>query len=219
MLFLTLAGSATSLSGLIVIRGPESGSHLRLTVSDSQLLVDGPLGGELPTGCRLTRPHAASCNLESASGVLVEMGSSNDKITVIDPLPIPLTAYLGGGSDKLIGNAEADTCYPQGTPRNRCIGNGGDDICISAPINTDCVGGPGNDYCRTSDGSDGCWGGPGSDICLMGDGMDGCHGDAGNDKLYGGRNGDRLYGGGGKDHCDGGPGQGRSRTCEAGPQR
>ena len=105
---------------------------------------------------------------------------------MLDPLPVPLTAYLGSGSDKLIGNAEADTCYPQGTRRNRCIGGPGDDICISAPVNTDCVGGAGDDYCRVRDGSDGCWGGPGRDVCVMGSGHDGCHGEGGADRLYGG---------------------------------
>jgi len=88
------------------------------------------------------------------------------------------------------------------------------DICISAPINTDCVGGPGEDYCKTSAGSDGCWGGPGNDICLMGDGQDGCHGEGGNDRLYGGPGGDQLYGGDGIDRCDLEPDGGRARECE-----
>ncbi len=145
------------------------------------------------------------------------MGPSDDKVEVLDPLPVPLTAYLGAGSDKLIGNAEPDTCYPQGTRRNRCIGGGGDDVCISAPVNTDCVGGAGNDYCRVRDGSDGCWGGPGRDICIMGAGHDGCHGEGGADRLYGGPASDQLYGGRGSDYCDGGPGIGYSHACESGP--
>ena len=48
------------------------------------------------------------------------MGPSSDKVEVLDRLPIPLTVYLGAGSDKLIGNGEPDTCYPEGTKRNRC---------------------------------------------------------------------------------------------------
>ncbi len=211
-------GSDASTRSPIAIRGAASGSHLRLTVNGSQLLVEGHMARSRPVGCRFTRGHsAATCPLGGASAVVVEMGPSGDKVEVLDPLPIPLTAYLGAGSDKLIGNAEPDTCYPQGTRRNRCIGGAGDDVCISAPINTDCVGGAGDDYCRVRDGSDGCWGGRGRDICIMGAGHDGCHGEGGADRLYGGPASDQLYGGRGSDYCDGGPGVGYSHTCEAGP--
>jgi len=217
--FFGLSGSASPRGGIILIRGADSGSHLRLTMSSGQLLVNGRLTAERPSGCRLARGYAAaSCRLGEASSVIVEMGAAEDKLEVLDPLPVPLTAYLGSGSDKLIGNAEADTCYPQGSPRNRCIGGGGDDVCISGPENTDCVGGSGNDYCRTNNGSDGCWGGPGRDECVMGEGQDGCHGEGGNDRLLGGGGSDRLYGGGGLDYCNGGPGLGRSHECETGPR-
>ncbi|HEY6550291.1 MAG TPA: hypothetical protein VIY71_03720 [Solirubrobacterales bacterium] len=218
--FFGLSTSASPQGGIILIRGADSGSHLRLTVSGGQLLINGRLDDEGPSGCRLAPDYSAtSCRLAETSSIVVEMGSANDKVTVLDPLPVPLTAYLGSGSDKLIGNAEADTCYPQGSPRNRCIGSGGDDICISGPANTDCVGGLGDDYCKTSNGSDGCWGGPGSDECLMGDGRDGCHGEGGADRLFGGPSGDQLYGGGGFDYCDGSPGTGQSHECEVGPRR
>lgn len=217
--FLGLSGSATPQGGIIVIHAAHSGAHLRLTVNGSHLFVNGRLTAERPVGCRLERGYGgATCRLSEASSILIETGPGGDKIEVLDPLPVPLAAYLGSGSDKMIGNAEADTCYPEGTSRNRCVGGGGDDICISAPFNTDCVGGPGDDYCRTSIGSDGCWGGPGRDVCLMGDGNDGCHGEEGDDHLYGGPSGDQLYGGQGSDYCDGGPGTGQSHKCETGPQ-
>lgn len=220
LFFLGLSSSASTQGGIIHIRAADSGSHLQLTVSGSQLLVNGHLTEGRPAGCRRARGFGgATCGLAEASAIVIEMGPADDKVTVLDPLPVPLTAYLGSGSDKLIGNAEDDTCYPQGTPRNRCIGGGGDDICISGPINTDCVGDSGDDYCKTGAGSDGCWGGPGRDECLMGDGHDGCHGEGGADRLYGGPESDQLYGGNGSDHCDGGPGIGYSQGCEAGPRR
>lgn len=159
----------------------------------------------------------AVCPVAGVRLIEVNMGPSGDKIEVLDSLPIPLVTHLGNGSDKLIGNNERDTCFPEGARRNRCIGGGGDDICITGPRNSDCVGGPGNNYCRANTGSDGCWGGTGQDICIMGPGHDGCHGDGGNDRLYGGPSSDQLYGGAGFDYCDGGPGVGRSHTCEAGP--
>lgn len=213
--FFGFTGSASPQGGIILIRGSDEGSHLRLSVSGDELLVNGRLTEERPAGCRLARGYeGASCRLAEASSV-VETGSGSDKVEVLDPLPVPLTAYLGSGSDKLIGNSEADTCYPQGSPRNRCIGGSGDDICIAGPVNTDCVGESGNDYCKTSNGSDGCWGGPGRDECLMGGGQDGCHGEAGDDRLFGGDGSDQLYGGSGFDYCDGGPGGGQSHGCEA----
>jgi Ca2+-binding RTX toxin-like protein len=218
--FFSLAGPASTQNGIVLIQGASSGSHLRLTVSGDRLLVNGQMAAARPSGCRLTRGFGrATCRLSEASSVVVEMSASGDKVEVLDPLPVPLIAYLGGGSDKLIGNSEADTCYPQGSARNRCIGGGGGDICISAPVNTDCVGGPGSDYCKTGGGSDGCWGGPGDDECLMGAGQDGCHGEGGNDRLFGGPSRDQLYGGEGSDYCDGGPDTGRSHECEAGPGR
>lgn len=213
LLLLLLASSATP-EDRVVIRGAASGTHLRLSVSGSSLFVTGPMS-DATEGCRFTRGHgAATCSLTNVGAIEVDTGPNDDKVEVLGRLPVPLTAYLGSGSDKFIGGAEPDTCYPQGTPRNRCIGEGGDDICISAPINTDCVGGGGDDYCKTSDGSDGCWGGPGDDICIMGAGEDGCHGEGGDDRLYGGPDGDQLYGGDGSDHCvvEGG----RTRECESG---
>jgi Ca2+-binding RTX toxin-like protein len=218
-LLLLIAATSATPEGRIVIRGAESGTHLKLSLSGSDLIVNGPMA-DATEGCRFIRANAeASCPLTGAGSIEIDTGPANDKVTVLDRLPVPLTAYLGDGSDKLVGNGEPDTCYPQGTPRNRCIGEGGNDICISAPINTDCVGGGGDDYCKTSNGSDGCWGGPGNDICLMGAGEDGCHGEAGNDRLYGGRGGDQLYGGEGTDLCVGHPGLGKARECELKPRR
>jgi hemolysin type calcium-binding protein len=217
LLLLGTGSSAAPTHEAIVIRGADSGSNLRLTVRGSHLFVNGRLQRSRPLGCRLTRGHsAASCRLAESGSIVIEMGASSDKIEVLDRLPVPLTVYLGSGSDKLIGNGEKDICYPQGSRRNRCIGNGGNDVCISGLKNTDCVGGPGNDYCETRNGSDGCWGGPGRDVCVMGAGRDGCHGDAGNDRLLGGQHPDQLYGGGGFDYCDGGEGIGRSHSCESG---
>ena len=197
-----------------MIHGAETGTHLRLSVSGSDLFVSGPMA-EATEGCQFTADNsAATCPLSHAGEIEVDTGPNDDKVEVLNKLPVSLIAYLGAGSDKLIGSGEPDTCYPQGTPRNRCIGEGGNDVCIAAPVNTDCVGGPGNDYCRTSDGSDGCWGGPGNDFCSMGGGQDGCHGETGNDRLYGGPGGDQLYGGEGSDLCDGEPGLGKAHECE-----
>lgn len=200
--------------GQITIRGANSGSHLKLTFNDGQILVDGYLADA--KGCRSGRGGAV-CSVQGVGSIVVDMGPANDKIEVRDRLPIPLTAHLGGGSDKFIGNDERDTCYSEGARRNRCIGGGGDDICITGERNSDCVGGPGDDFCKHGAGSDGCWGGPGKDVCYMGSGMDGCHGGPGRDRLYGGGDPDQLYGGSGHDYCDGGPGVGRSHTCESGP--
>lgn len=206
-------------AGKIVIRGASSGSHLRISEGPRAIVVHGFMAKRGLEGCRFTHGrNTAVCPLAGMDGVEVVMGPSNDKVEILQKLSLPLTTYMGKGEDKLIGNGEPDTCYPQGTRRNRCIGGPGRDICITGPRNTDCVGGAGNDYCRASTGSDGCWGGPGDDICEMGPGMDGCHGEGGDDRLYGGPDPDQLYGGPGRDYCDGGPGRGKSHGCELGPQ-
>jgi Ca2+-binding RTX toxin-like protein len=212
--------SVASPAARIVVFGAASGSHLKVTRSGDDIVVRGAMAPTRPQGGRFISGHRiAVCPLAGARGIEIDMGPSNDFIEVLDPLPLPLTAHLGDGEDKFIGNAEEDVCYPEGSRRNRCIGEGGDDVCITGSRNSDCVGGEGNDYCRASTGSDGCWGGPGDDVCYMGPGQDGCHGEAGDDRLYGELDPDQLYGGEGFDYCDGGPGTGYSHTCEAGPRR
>lgn len=214
----TAASVAGQPGGTIVIHGSDSGSHLTLYASPSRIVVKGNMAATHPQGCHLSANRLrAVCRVAGATGIELDMGPAGDLVEVADPMPFPVTAYLGNGSDKMIGNDEPDTCYSQGARRNRCIGGGGNDVCITGPRNSDCVGGAGNDICETQTGSDGCWGGPGNDICKMGPGMDGCHGDAGNDRLYGGANPDQLYGGSGYDYCNGGPGRGKSHTCDIGP--
>jgi Ca2+-binding RTX toxin-like protein len=210
--------SVASPAGRIVVFGAASGSHLKLTTNGGNIVVEGAMASAQPQGCRFTEGHrAAVCPSAGSAGIEIEMGDSNDFVEVLDPMPFTLTTHLGDGEDKFIGNDEKDICFPEGSRRNRCIGEGGDDVCITGSQNSDCVGGAGDDYCRHSGGSDGCWGGPGDDVCYMGPGQDGCHGDAGNDRLFGENSPDQLYGGEGFDFCDGGPGTGYSWTCESGP--
>jgi Ca2+-binding RTX toxin-like protein len=214
---LSLPSVATP-AGRIVVFGAASGSHLKVTQSGGNIVVTGAMASAQPQGCRFTSGHRVAVCPAAAGAIEINMGPSNDLVEVLDPLPFTLTTHLGDGEDKFIGNAEKDVCYPEGSRRNRCVGEGGDDVCITGSRNSDCVGGGGNDYCRASTGSDGCWGGPGDDVCYMGPGQDGCHGEAGNDRLYGELDPDQLYGGEGFDYCDGGPGTGYSRECEAGPR-
>lgn len=206
-------------AGRISLSGSYSGSHLKLETEGDRIVVKGNLGDDELTGCqRMVRGHGAICSTRDVHGIEISTGPGGDLVHVVDPLPFPLTVYLGDGSDKFIGNEENDTCYPQGARRNRCIGKGGDDVCITGPENSDCVGDSGNDYCQTSSGSDGCWGGPGNDVCVMGPGQDGCHGGPGDDRLFGGPGADQLYGGPGFDYCDGEVGRGQAHGCEAGPK-
>jgi hypothetical protein len=205
----------------IVLHGSNQASHPRLSVVGSNLVLVKRQGMsfDASSGCSLVnRGRGIECPLgEGVGAIEVIMGPDEDKVQVMDPLPVRLIARLGGGSDQLLGNSEPDTCYPEGAKRNRCYGFGGNDICITGNKNSDCVGGRGNDFCKHGRGSDGCWGGPGNDVCYMGAGQDGCHGGPGNDRLYGGPDADQLYGGPGHDYCDGGRGVGRSHGCEAGP--
>ena len=82
-------------------------------------------------------------------------------VEILDRLPIPLTARLGGGSDKMIANGEPDSCYPEGSRRNRCVGGPGRDICYHGTAEQRLRGRRRADYCHHGGGSDGCWGGRG----------------------------------------------------------
>ena len=219
-LLLALSCAVASPQGQVVVRGASSGSRLKLSTRGGDLIVEGWMAPGAGAGCRLAHHrNLAVCSLGGAGGIEVDMGPSGDFVEVLDSLPLQLTVHLGDGSDKFIGNGEADTCYSEGARRNRCVGGPGNDICITGNQNSDCVGDAGNDYCQTGDGSDGCWGGPGDDVCRMGPGHDGCHGEGGQDELFGGPSSDQLYGGEGYDQCAGLPGWGRSHECEAGPGR
>src|SRR4029077_5175939 len=217
-LTLVLAPSIASSEGVIVLHGSDAPSHPRFLVQGSNLVLPREQGMHFESGspCEHTDP-GISCALDGAGLVEIVLGPQEDKGEIHDPLPVPVVARLGDGSDQFIGNDEPDTCYSEGAKRNRCYGNGGNDVCITGDQNSDCVGGPGDDICKHGDGSDGCFGGPGDDVCEMGAGNDGCHGGPGNDTLYGGPGLDQLYGGSGVDFCDGGPGVGRSHGCEKGP--
>lgn len=218
-MLLAFGCTAAAPQGQVVVLGAASGSHLKLSMSGNNLVAKGQMANAPGAGCQLQGRDLAICHLGRNGAVEVDMGPSNDKVVVQETLPVPLTVHLGDGSDKFIGGGEPDTCYSEGARRNRCVGGGGNDICITGDENSDCVGGGGNDYCQTGAGSDGCWGGPGNDVCRMGAGHDGCHGEGGRDELYGGPDSDQLYGGPDYDQCDGLPGMGVSHECETGPQR
>jgi hypothetical protein len=217
---LALPSAATPISK-IVIYGSHSGSKLKLHPrGHNKIVVKGNLAHRAPKGCHFTHSHRkAVCSTRGVGAIEVKMGPRGDFVKVTRSLPVPLVVHLGRGSDKFVGKGERDICFSEGSRRNRCIGGGNNDVCITGQRNSDCVGGGGNDFCHHGAGSDGCWGGRGRDICIMGPGQDGCHGGPGNDRLFGGRAADQLYGGHGFDYCNGQRGWGKSHGCNLGPRR
>lgn len=216
---LAMPSGATS-TGKIVIYGSHKGSTLTLYKKHGKIVVKGRMSRHRPRGCQFKRGHrVAVCRPRHKRVIEIKMGPRGDLVRIAEKMPMPVVVYLGRGSDKFVGNAERDYCFPGGARRNRCVGRGNNDVCITGPRNSDCVGGGGNDFCRHGTGSDGCWGGRGQDICIMGPGQDGCHGGPGNDRLYGGPQPDQLYGGPGYDYCNGQRGWGKSHNCNAGPRR
>lgn len=214
--------SAATTARKIVIYGSSKGSTLTLSKKHHGrlIVVKGRMARQHPRGCRFTKGHRkAVCRTRGVQRIELQMGRHGDLVRVAEKMPFPLVVYLGPGSDKFVGNAERDFCFPGGSRRNRCVGRGNNDVCITGNRNSDCVGGGGPDYCRHGNGSDGCWGGRGNDICIMGRGEDGCHGGPGRDRLYGGPQPDQLYGGRGFDYCNGQRGWGKSHGCNTGPRR
>src|SRR4051812_18410240 len=107
--------------GTLLIRGADSGSHLVVSASGGAIFVSGYMAPGRPQGCRLTAGrNGADCSLEGVAAIEIEMGPNGDLVEIADPLPVPLVAHLGGGSDKLVANGEADVCYSEGARRNRC---------------------------------------------------------------------------------------------------
>ena len=216
---LALPAAATPVSK-IVIFGSHKGSKLKLHPRGNKIVVKGNFAHHHPVGCRFKRHRRfVVCPTRGVGLIEVDMGPRGDFVKVTKTLPVPLVAHLGRGSDKFVGKGERDICFSEGSRRNRCIGGGNNDVCITGNRNSDCVGDGGNDFCHHGAGSDGCWGGRGNDICIMGPGQDGCHGGPGNDRLYGGRAADQLYGGPGYDYCNGQRGWGRDHGCNTGPRR
>ena len=215
------AATISAQAGPLLIEGRSVADHVRIQLSPNgkRFAIRGKVRTSGPHRCKKRRHGTRRrCPVRDVTAIKVRLGGGGDKLEILDTLPVPATGRLGPGSDKMIGSGERDICFPGGTRRNRCIGGGGNDVCITGPRNSDCVGGPGSDYCKASTGSDGCWGGSGDDVCYMGPGHDGCHGDGGNDRLFEGTSSGKLYGGGGNDYCDGGRGVGRSYGCEHGPR-
>jgi hypothetical protein len=107
--------TAASPEGQIVIRGADTGSHLTLSMDGDRILVAGFMAAGEPVGCHFSQGrNAAVCPTANVSSIEVAMGPADDKVQVLNRLPLPLTTRLGGGSDKLIANSERDTCYPEG---------------------------------------------------------------------------------------------------------
>ncbi len=208
-------------AGTIVIYGADSGSTLTLSTKGSKIVVEGRMAQQRPARMpvhprpprrRLLHPRRR-CD-RNPDGPLGRLRPGRRPHAASRSPSTSATAPTSSSA-----TASGTPAIPAANRRNRCVGGGNDDICITGQQNSDCVGGPGDDYCRHGDGSDGCWGGPGDDVCVMGPGQDGCHGEEGNDRLYGGAQPDQLYGGPGYDYCDGGPGWGKSHECDAGPRR
>lgn len=216
----SVASPAAQRAAQIELFGAHGGTHMTLATKGAHgLVVKGHMAKARPHGCRFVRYRkVAVCNLARASSVEIHTGPASDFVRVLDPLPVPVTAYTGAGSDRFYGNDEPDACFTQGSKKNRCVGKGGNDVCITGQKNSDCIGNSGNDYCQHGAGSDGCWGGPGDDVCKMGPGKDGCHGGPGNDVVLGGAGGDQLYGGPGHDYCNGQGGLNDTHNCEGGPK-
>jgi hypothetical protein len=131
---------------------------------------------------------------KALTGILVNAGDGDDRVTVAATLKAPATLNGGTGSDVLNGGAGNDV-----------ITTGTDAIGDSAS------GGDGNDSVTGGAGPDQLFGGNGNDTVTGGDGDNSLSGDAGNDVLTGGVDSDDIFGGDGADSIDGGAGDDRLR--------
>src|SRR4051794_32757771 len=97
-LALLMSATAASPAGRIVVFGAPSGSHLTLTTSGSDVVVDGFMASRPPAGCRLSRSRMhAVCPAANAEAIEVAMGPNGDLVEVLERMPFPLTVHLGSG--------------------------------------------------------------------------------------------------------------------------
>src|SRR5829696_594803 len=108
--FLATPAAATPAS-TIVIYGAQSGTTLTLGTKGDKIVVKGNMAERHQPGCRFVRGHRVAVCTGRANAIEIRMGNSGDFVRVKERLPVPLTIYLGGGSDKFIGGGERDTCF------------------------------------------------------------------------------------------------------------
>src|SRR6185437_3996358 len=77
VLLLAFGSASASPQGEVVVRGAASGSHLKLSLANGNLVVHGWMAPEAGAGCRLTHHrNLAVCRLRNVGGVEVDMGPS-----------------------------------------------------------------------------------------------------------------------------------------------
>lgn len=130
----------------------------------------------------------------------------------------PLTNFLAGGGDDLMGGSVRNDNLWGGTGNDTLLGYAGDDKLYGEEGADEIQGNEGNDYLDGGIGNDRLFGQVGNDTLVGGDGADFMMGFTGtndakqtllagetdNDYLYGGNGNDTLVGGLGSDYLDGG---------------
>src|SRR3954447_24446904 len=115
---LALPGTATTASK-IVIYGSNKGSTLTLHKKHGRIIVRGAMAHRHPRGCHFRHSHrVAVCRPAHKRVIEIKMGRRGDLVRISDKMPMPVVVYLGPGSDKFVGNAERDICFPGGARRN-----------------------------------------------------------------------------------------------------
>src|SRR5690349_24984403 len=80
--FFWAAPTTAAPDGRILIQGPDSSSHLRLSTSGGLLVAQGLMQEGGTSGCRFERITLAVCPLAGVSSTEVDMGPSSDRVEV-----------------------------------------------------------------------------------------------------------------------------------------
>ena len=95
-----------------------SGSHLTVTTRASKIIIKGKMAHAKPRGCHLSADRMrAVCPLAGAAAIELDMGPAGDFVEIADPLPFPVIAHLGMGSDKLFGRLAPQPLHRPGRQR------------------------------------------------------------------------------------------------------
>lgn len=197
------------------------GEANRLTVaanSQALILTDPAVTITAKAPCVSIDAHTASCDTgggpDSADGLTVQLGDSDDTVTIATGLPWVTLLDGGAGDDVLSGAQEEDIFHP-GPGRDRIDAGVGDDwldfssrrhgvtVEIAAGRTSGADRFASIETVRGGAGPDHLLGGPRRDLLLGGAGDDVLSGRGGRDVLYGDLGADRLEGGGGHDYLSG----------------
>ena len=169
-LFAPIAAHADQKAYTVLLAGGEEANKIRIWLSPDgrEYVIDSGIQLEVG-GTVCEHPEAIQteliCGAPMIAGFEVNAGGGDDRVTVANEVPVPVTMRGGAGDDYLLGGAGPDKLIG-GEGDDRLIGGRGNDLLFGGEGKDVLIGGFGNDVLR---------GGYGEDTLIAGSGNDSLH--------------------------------------------